>query len=53
MHDYNSKTILNGVLTARCTGKAFEALMKFFEVEGEYEKEFEDNGLSNMELRKP
>ncbi|MCM3756332.1 hypothetical protein M3197_02415 [Sporosarcina aquimarina] len=29
-----------------------EAMMKYFEVEGEYEKEFEENGLSNLELRK-
>ncbi|MGG0645272.1 hypothetical protein ABE021_15210 [Sporosarcina gallistercoris] len=29
-----------------------ETMLKFFEVQGEYEKEFEDNGLSNLELRK-
>lgn len=29
-----------------------EAMMKFFKVQGEYEQEFEDNGLMNLELRK-
>ncbi|VDG97022.1 Uncharacterised protein [Lysinibacillus sphaericus] len=50
---------LSGRLTKRDLakeGKTYstqdEAMMKFFDVEGEYEKEFMDNGLSNLQLRK-